>query len=522
MSKKSPASKKPPSASRRRKRLRIDGESLRVEDLSPIARGEVRLELTGEARKSVVQAQKMVERLLAGEETAYGINTGFGRFCNVRISPRQVRRLQANLVRSHGAGVGPCLSDEQVRLTLAFRANALASGNSGVRPATLDLLLQMYNSDVLPLIPSQGSVGASGDLAPLAHLAQVLIGEGRARVEGKELKGRAALRKVGLEPIRLEAKEGLSLINGVQASSAFLAEALVRARHLFDTADVLGAITLEGLLCSATPFDARIQSVRPHPGQAIVAARMRELLEGSEILDSHIDCDRVQDAYSLRCIPQVHGAGRDALKFVETALITEINAATDNPLVFPEDGEILSGGNFHGAPVGYAADLLAIVVADLAAISERRIERLVNPDLSGLSPFLTRQEGMESGYMMAQVTAASLVSENKVHSHPASVDTVPTSAGTEDHVSMSTIAGRKALQIVENAGWVLGIELLIGLDALETRRPLRSGPALERAVKAARGVLPRQQGDRNLSEEIETAARAVSDGSIATAAKIGR
>ncbi len=503
-----------------KKRLRLDGAGLTTDHLEGIARGAVRFELTAPAKKAVDRAQKVVQAALDGDATAYGINTGFGRFCNVKISPRQVRRLQQNLVRSHGAGVGPDIPDEIVRLTLAFRANALAQGNSGIRRSTLDLLISMFNKDVLPCIPSQGSVGASGDLAPLAHLAQVLIGEGWAHVEGKRLRGRVALRKVGLEPIILEAKEGLSLINGVQPSSAYLADALVRAKHVYNTADIIGAITLEALLGSLSPFDPRIHAVRPHPGQGAVAKRIRALIKGSKILESHRDCGRVQDAYSLRCIPQVHGAGRDALGFIETTLITEINAATDNPLIFPEEGDILSGGNFHGAPIGYAADLLGIVVADLASISERRIERLVNPDLSGLSPFLSRQEGIESGYMMAQVTAASLVSENKVYAHPASVDTVPTSAGTEDHVSMSTIAARKARQIVENAERVLGIELLVALDALETRRPLQSGAALERAVSLARERLPRVLGDRNLSDEIEAAARVVSEGALEKAARI--
>lgn len=378
-----------------RKRLRLDGASLRADHLEPIARGDVRLALTKDARRAVVRARRSVEKALSGDEIAYGINTGFGRFCNVRISPRQVRRLQANLIRSHGAGVGEPLPDPIVRLTLAFRANALALGFSGIRASTLELVLDLYNLDVLPQIPSQGSVGASGDLAPLAHLAQVLIGEGSAKVAGSEklLSGLAALRKVGLEPIVLDAKEGLSLINGVQVSSAFLADALMRSWRLFDAADVIGAITLEGLLGSLAPFDPRVHAVRAHPGQAVVAERFRSLIDGSGILESHRDCGRVQDAYSLRCIPQVHGAGRDALEFIERTLLTEVNSATDNPLVFPEQDEILSGGNFHGAPIGYAADLLAIVVADLASISERRIERLVNPDLSGLSPFLSRQRG---------------------------------------------------------------------------------------------------------------------------------
>ena len=511
---------------RKRKKLRIDGTSLSVDDLAPIARGDVTITLSADAKARVKRAEKVVRTALAGDTTAYGINTGFGRFCNVQISPRQVRRLQQNLVRSHGAGCGPEIPEDVVRLMLVFRANALARGNSGIRPSTLKLLTDMVAHDVLPCIPSQGSVGASGDLAPLAHLAQVLIGEGWATVGGKRLRGRAALRKVGLEPIILEAKEGLSLINGVQASSAYLADALVRTRRIFDTADIIAAITLESLLGSLSPFDARIHDVRPHAGQGRVAERVRALIAGSEILESHRDCGRVQDAYSLRCVPQVHGAGRDALAYVEQCLITEVNSATDNPLIFPTDdgpgsGDILSGGNFHGAPIGYAADLLGIVVADLASIAERRIERMVNPDLSGLSPFLSRQEGIESGYMMAQVTAAALVSENKVHAHPASVDTVPTSAGTEDHVSMSTIAARKAHQIVRNAEHVLGIELMIALDAFETRRPLKSGKALERAITVAREQLPRVLGDRNLSDEIEQAAGIVSSGVLESAARIG-
>jgi len=519
------ARKKAPTGERGKpRRLRLDGHGLQLADFAPIAEGRVRVALTSDAKRAVRRAERVVGAALAGDRTAYGINTGFGRFCNVKISPRQVRRLQQNIVRSHGAACGPDIPDPVVRLMLVFRANALASGNSGIRPETLQLLLDMIDHDVLPRIPSQGSVGASGDLAPLAHLAQVLIGEGWATVEGKRLRGRAALRKVGLEPVTLGAKEGLSLINGVQTSSAYLADALVRARRAFDTADIIGAITLEALLGSVTPFDPRIQEVRAHGGQAVVARRVRALLEGSAILESHADCGRVQDAYSLRCIPQVHGAGRDALDFIERTLVTEVNSATDNPLVFPADGagegDILSGGNFHGAPIGYAADLLGIITADLASISERRIERLVNPDLSGLSPFLSRQEGLESGYMMAQVTAASLVSENKVHAHPASVDTVPTSAGTEDHVSMSTIAARKASQIVRNAEYVLGIELMIALDALETRRPLRSGKALERAIAAGRAELPRVHGDRNLSDEIEAAAGIVSSGSLDAAARL--
>lgn len=492
--------------------LALDGASLGREDLAPVASGAVRLELTAAARKCVARARAVVDSLVEKGETAYGINTGFGRFCRVRILPAQVKRLQANLVRSHGAGVGDPLPEPVVRLALAFRANALARGHSGIRLATLDRLLDLYNHGILPSIPAQGSVGASGDLAPLAHMAQVLIGEGQATVDGRLHSGAAALRKRGLEPVILEAKEGLSLINGVQISAAIFADALLRADRVLDAADVVSAITLDALLGSVVPLDARIHGVRPHPGQALVAARVRSLLEKSELNLSHKDCDRVQDAYSLRCVPQVHGAVRDAIAFAWRTLLTEINSSTDNPLVFFDDGSILSGGNFHGAPIGYAADLAAIVLTDLGSISERRLERLVNPDLSGLPPFLSRREGLESGLMIAQVTAAALTSENKVLSHPASVDSIPTSAGTEDHVSMSTHGARKARDVVANVERILAIEALAAVTALELRRPLRSGAPLERYVARFREHVPRRTGDRDLREEIEAAALAIRSG----------
>lgn len=492
--------------------LRLDGVSLKARDLARIARREVRLALTPDAKKRVKRARAMVAGFVDRDEVAYGITTGFGRFCQVRISPDEARELQRNLIRSHGSGVGDPCPDDVARLCVALRANTLAQGHSGIRLETLELLIELYNQDVIPWIPSQGSVGACGDLAPLAHLAQVLIGEGKAKVGGRLLKGRAALKKVGLEPVQLEAKEGLSLINGVQVSCAWLASALVRARQLLEVANRAAASSVDALLGSATAFDDRIQQVRPHPGQQWVAEQVRALLRGSQILASHKGCDRVQDAYSLRCVPQVHGAVYDSLAHIEQVLLRECNSATDNPLIFPEDSAILSGGNFHGAPISYVADLLAIVVSDLASISERRVERIVNPDLSGLPAFLSRKEGLESGYMMAQVTAAALVSENKVLAHPASVDSIPTSAGTEDHVSMSTHASRKACDVVANAERCIAIEVLIASHALELRRPLRSGKGVEKWLSRVREVVPFRKADRDLNREMEDLAAFIRTG----------
>ena len=497
-----------------RKKLKLDGRSLSVDDLAAISRGEVSLSLAPGARKRVLASRRVVDEVLDSDRVSYGINTGFGRFCNVQIDKDKTRKLQLNLIRSHGAGVGDPLPPEVVRLALAFRANALAHGYSGVRPEVIDLLIDLYNQDVLPWIPSEGSVGASGDLAPLAHLAQVLIGEGRALVSGKWISASRALGKCSLEPLQLQAKEGLALINGVQISSALLARALIDARSLTAAADVIAALSIESLLGSLTPFDGRIHEVRNHRGQGEVARNIRKLMRGSKIVASHADCGRVQDPYSLRCVPQVHGAVRDAIEWVEGVLVTEINSATDNPLVFPAEGDVLSGGNFHGAPIGYAADLLAIVLTALGSISERRTERLTNPDHSGLPAFLSADEGFESGWMLAQVTAAALVSKNKVLSHPASVDSISTSAATEDHVSMSTHAADKAGQIARATCRVLGIEMLVALDAIEYRRPLHSGKVLEKNISWMREQLPVRSGDRDLNDELERAARMVAGGTL--------
>ncbi len=503
------------SSARQHRPISLDGRSFRLRDLARIATGQGSLRITGSARKQIAAATAAVERVASGDVPCYGINTGFGRLCRVQIAPDEVRELQLNLIRSHASGVGEPLSPEQVRLALALRANALASGNSGIRVEVIELLAAMLEHDVLPRIPRVGSVGASGDLAPLAHLALVLVGEGEALVDGKWLRGKTALKRKGLKPIRLEAKEGLSLINGVQVSLAMLAEAFLEASAVVDAADLCAAISLEGVLGSLQPFDARIHEVRPHPGQAQVASSVRKLVRGSKILSSHAGCDRVQDPYSFRCTPQVHGAVRDALDWIGQVIEKEANSATDNPLVFAEDDDVLSGGNFHGAPVAHAADLLSIVLTDLASISERRIEKMINPDTNqGLPAFLARNEGLESGWMMAQVTAAALVSRMKVLSHPASVDSIVTSAGSEDHVSMSTHASEKAGDCSELASHVLGIEMLIGIDALEMRRPLRSGKRLEERVSAIREVIPSGGGDRVLSPEIEAASELIRHGEI--------
>ena len=497
----------------RKGKIRLDGHSLTLEDLRKIARGSVTLTIASSAAREVRHSAKLVDRAAHGEDPRYGINTGFGRFCNIRISEKELRELQVNLIRSHAAGVGDPCAPEEVRLAIALRANALVSGNSGIRIEVIQLLLDLYNHDVLPRIPRQGSVGACGDLAPLSHLALVLIGEGEALVSGKWISGKRALASAGLKPVRLEAKEGLSLINGVQVSVAMLARACHLAEFLVDAADLTLSMSLEGFLGSLQPFDARIHEVRPHPGQATVAENVRRLLRGSKILKSHENCDRVQDPYSFRCAPQVHGSVRDALEWIGQTIEREANSSTDNPLVFSHEGDILSGGNFHGAPVAHAADLLAIVLCDLASISERRCEKLVNPDTSrGLPAFLSREEGLQSGWMMAHVTASALVSRMKVLSHPASVDSMVTSAGTEDHVSMSTHASEKALECAHQTARVVGIELLVAMDALGLRRPLKSGKRLEDRFKALREVLPGHDGDRVLSPEIEQAAQVIEEG----------
>jgi histidine ammonia-lyase len=512
--------------------LELDGDGLTVGDAERILRGQVeRLDLATAARKRVERSRRCVEELLATGATLYGVNTGFGKLANQRIPPQEVLALQENLLRSHAVGMGPLLSIPVSRLALALRINALAKGYSGVTASLLEALIEMFNRGVVPAIPEQGSVGASGDLAPLAHLALVVMGEGQAFVTqpgprgdnhqpGKRPRlqsGRAALRRVHLSPYRPQAKEGLSLINGTQVSTALLADALVQARHLARIADVAGAMTVEATRSSLRPFDARIQEVRPHPGQAACAANLRRLLEASAVMVSHADCAKVQDAYSLRCMPQVHGAFRSALDHVERITLVEMNAATDNPLVFADAGEVISGGNFHGQPVAQAADLLAAAAADLSSISERRIENLVNPDLSGLPGFLTPHPGLNSGMMLVQVLAAALVAENKTLAFPAGVDSIPTSANREDHVPMSTAAARKCRAVVTNATRVLAGELLCAAQGLEFLRPLHAGKGAEAAYQHLREHVRPLGRDRTLHRDLEAVERLIRSGSLLAA-----
>jgi histidine ammonia-lyase len=491
--------------------IRLDGESLSLEDVASVADREARAALSPRARRAMAASRRVVERAVRSGANAYGVTTGFGKFADVAIPLGDLEALQRNLVRSHAAGVGPPLDARSVRAMMVLRANALARGRSGVRIATVETLLAMLAADVLPVVPSQGSVGASGDLAPLAHLALGLIGEGEAVARGRRGPAAGALRRARIRPVALAAKEGLALINGVQMSVAVGGLALLRALELARAADLVGAASVDASRGSDAAFDPRIAAARPHPGAAAAAANLRGLLRGSAIRESHRGCGRVQDNYALRCMPQVHGAARDAFAHAREALDREVNSATDNPLVFARPGggaagDIVSGGNFHGAPVGLVLDYAAIAATDLASISERRIEKLVNPALSELPAFLVREGGLNSGLMMAQVTAAALVSECKVLAHPASVDSIPTSAAKEDHVSMSPIAARKLAQIVANLERVLAIELLAAFQAMEFLRPLRSSEPIERVRRAFRRRVKAWDRDRELHPDLDRAA----------------
>ncbi len=504
--------------------LELTGDGLTLDDAERLLRGVVeRLTLAPGARRRVERSRRTLESLVATGAAIYGVNTGFGKLSNQRIEPDEVLALQENLLRSHAVGMGALLPLGVSRLALALRIQALAKGFSGVTVGLLDTLVEMYNRGVVPAVPEQGSVGASGDLAPLAHLALVAMGEGHAflakpghepRGRLKPLSGRAALKRVHLAPHRPLAKEGLSLINGTQISTALLADALVRARHLAKVADVAGAMTVEATKSSQRPFDARIQEVRPHPGQKACAANLRRLLADSEVMASHAGCAKVQDAYSLRCMPQVHGTLRDALTHVTRVVECEMNSATDNPLVFADEGEVISGGNFHAQPIALSADLLAAAVADLSSVSERRVENLVNPDLSGLPDFLTPQPGLNSGMMLVQVLAAALVSENKGLSFPASVDSIPTSANREDHVSMAPAAARKARAVVTNATRVLACEVLCAAQGIEFHRPLTAGRGAEAAYRHVRQHVRPLGRDRTLHRDLEAVERLIRSGSL--------
>ncbi|HXF40329.1 MAG TPA: histidine ammonia-lyase [Blastocatellia bacterium] len=486
--------------------IELDGASLTLEQTADVADG-AEVSLAENAKGPVERARRFVEELVERGEVVYGINTGFGALADVSIPTGKLRELQVNLVRSHACGVGELLSERIVRAMILQRANVLAKGYSGCRLEVIETLVRMLNARVHPVIPSRGSVGASGDLAPLAHLALVVIGEGEAHYQGRRMPGGEALAAAGISPIALEAKEGVALLNGTQAMTSVGGLALLDAEHLTDAADVAGALSLEALKGTPVAFDSRIHAVRPHPGQIQSATRLRELIEGSEIRESHRDHavdPRVQDAYALRCMPQVHGAVRDSLAHARRILEIEINSATDNPLVFLETGEVLSGGNFHGEPIALTLDYAAIAIADLGTISERRVERLVNPDLSGLPAFLTPEPGTNSGMMIAQVVAASLIAENNVLAHPASVTNLPTSANKEDHVSMGMTSALKFAQVVRNVEMILAIELMCAAQGLEFLKPLKPGPRLAEAYSRIREFVPALDRDAPLSGYIES------------------
>jgi histidine ammonia-lyase len=500
--------------------ISLTGDDLAVGDVWAVAFDGEPVELSDAARSKMQAARELVERA-AGEasgEHTYGINTGFGRFVERTIPPELSEQLQLRLLRSHACGVGEPYPDEVVRAAMALRANALAKGYSGARVETVELLLACLNAGLVPLVPSRGSVGASGDLAPLAHLALPLVGEGWASVDGERLSGAEALARVGLQPVRLGAKEGLSLINGTQFMSAIGALAVARAGRLAKIADIACALSLEALQGSRAAFRADIQALRPFPGQIDSAANVVRLLDGSAIIEAHRWCDKVQDAYSLRCAPQVHGASRGLIEYADRTVATELNAATDNPLVFVEEGELVSNGNFHGQPLAFALDALAMGVAELANISERRVERLTNPSLSGgLPAFLTPDGGLNSGFMIPQYVAAALVSENKVLTHPASVDSIPTSAGQEDHVSMGNASALKCWQVLANCERALAIELLAGAQGVEFLAPLQPGDGSRAAHAAIRGLSETLVEDRPLAPDIERVAEAIRSGELVAA-----
>jgi len=503
-------------------KIGIDGMTL--VDLISVARQGASVEATPEAEQQITETRKLIENWVEAEQTIYGVTTGFGLLSDVAISKEDTRKLQKNILMSHSAGVGEIMEPEAVRAMMLLRIKDLARGHSGIRLETFNGLINLLNSGIVPVVPEKGSVGASGDLCPLAHLSLVLIGKGEAIIDGKRVPGKDALSSCGLKPIVLEAGEGLALVNGTQAMTAIGGLSVYDALNLSKMVDVAASMSLEVLMGSRTEFDPRIQNVRPHPGQAAVADNMLRITGNSEIISSHKDCSRVQDAYTLRCSPQVHGASYDAIHYAAGVLETEMNSSTSNPLFFNEDGAYLLGGNFHGQPVALAMDFLGIAVSELANISERRIERLVNPMLSGLPAFLVKESGLNSGFMIAQYTAAALVSENKVLSHPASVDSIPTSANKEDHVSMGTISARKAREIVRNTENVVAIELLCAAQALDVFTNMKPGEGTEAAYTMIRGEVPRLDEDRVLSSDIEDANNLMKSGKILAAveAKVGR
>lgn len=500
--------------------LRLDGRSLTLADLAPLAAGDdLTLSVTKDAKAAVRRARALVESHVAAGDVVYGLTTGFGKLKSVAIATEDLETLQRNLVLSHCCGVGDPMLDEEVRIAQVLRLNGLVRGHSGVRVDLVDALVRLFNKGFVPVVPQQGSVGASGDLAPLSTMAAAYMGHGKARVGGRTKTAKTALKAVEEAPITLQAKEGLALINGTEIMKAVGVRSYARAVNLSKAADVIAALSIEALLGSVKPFDDRLAQLKGSEGHARTGANVRALLKGSAVLESHADCDRVQDPYSLRCIPQIHGAYKTALAHVGDVLANEINAVTDNPVIFPETGETVSAGQFHGQPVSMVLDYLGMAAATIANVSERRIEQLVNPDLSGLPAFLTPNAGLNSGMMIAQVAAAALASENKVLAHPASVDTVPTSANQEDHVSMGVTAARKGRQILDNVENVLAIELLCAAQGREFHKDLRAGAGVEAAHAALRRHVKPLKQDRFLQPDIEAARALIASGDLVRAAE---
>src|SRR5437867_41516 len=483
--------------------LLLDGETLSLEHVHEVAFHRRRVALAPQAVKKMSKSRRVVEAIVNADQIVYGISTGFGKLSDVHIGTEQLAALQHNLVRSHASGIGDPLSEEEVRSLILLRANVLAKGLSGARPVVAERLCELLNHHFYPVIPCRGSVGASGDLAPMAHLALVLIGEGEVFSESAKVTGREALQAIGLQPLELQAKEGLALLNGTQATLATGLVCWWRARQLLDLADLAGAMSLEALKGTPQAFDERIHQARPHQGQVEVAARLSRFLRKSEIRQSHLDCPRIQDAYSLRCIPQVHGPVRECLEYVRGVASVELNSATDNPLVYADSAEVISGGNFHGQSLGLAFDFMSIALSVLANISERRIERLLNPEYGDLPAFLADNPGLNSGFMIAQVAAAALASENKVLSHPASVDSIPTSGNKADHDPMAMGAALKLKQVVANLERILAIEFLCAAQGIDYLRPLKAGITVEAAYQYIRGRISHCSADRVLSVDIE-------------------
>ncbi len=497
----------------------IDGE-MEVEEVVQVARKGKKAYLSLDLKEKIRKSRQTVEDIIAENRIVYGINTGFGKFCEVSISAEKCRELQRNLICSHAAGVGPPFSEEVVRAIMLLRINALSLGHSGIREEVLNLLLEMLNRGVHPVIPSQGSLGASGDLAPLSHMALVMIGEGEAYFQGSRLPGEEALKAAELEPVELQEKEGLALINGTQVMTALGSLAWYDAINLSKAADMIGALTMEALKARWEPFNQLNYKIRPHFGYGATLRNINKMVKGSANLGS--DQTKTQDAYSIRCLPQVHGASKDALNYIKGVLAIEINSVTDNPLVFPEENTVISAGNFHGQPVGLAMDFFATALAELGSISERRLERLLNSNLSGLPPFLTTEGGLSSGYMIAQYTAASLVSENKVYSHPASVDSLPVSASQEDHVSMGTNAARKACNVVTNVAYILAAEYLAAAQGLDLSDNLGLGEGSRCVYRKLRDRIPYLQQDRLIYPELEKVASMLKEGELVQENEVGR